>query len=517
LPAKCRIARSCCRDLSFLLPSINLLHYKSLTNDHWSTELDHGWGIVVDIGKTLSKVTLWSRDGRLLDRQVRANAKIAHNDIARLDVEGIGAWLIDALTAYRSEPVEAIAPIAHGAGVAAIVDGALAFAPLDYENPLPPDVLADYRTTRDAFALTGSPALPGGLNLGAQLYWLDRLEPGAMRRAVLVPWAQYWAWFLSGSLASEVSSLGCHTDLWLPASARYSPLAQRRGWAGQFAPLARAGEVIGRLRPKLATATGLSPLTKVLAGLHDSNAALLAALGRPEIAGAEATVLSTGTWFIAMRHGAASFDLAGLPADRDCLANVDVDGHAVPSARFMGGREIELATEGCGRRVDDPADQANLLAAAGRAIRGGTMLLPTLAPGCGPFAEGEGRWVEPSPNPDERRAAACLYTALVADAALDLIGARDRLLIEGRFARAEVFVRALAALRPEMTVLAAEAQTDASFGALRLMAPELTPHDGLQAVAPLPHDLDGYRDRWRALVDTAGVGTSQCMHRSANS
>jgi hypothetical protein len=50
-------------------------------------------------------------------------------------------------------------------------------------------------------------------------------------------------------------------------------------------------------------------------------------------------------------------------------------------------------------------------------------------------------------EPGDQRAITGLYLALMADASLTLIGSRERLLIEGRFAEAVIFVRALAALR----------------------------------------------------------------------
>ena len=112
----------------------------------------------------MSKVTLWSRDGRLLDRQVRPNALVEEAGLRRLDVEGIGSWLVETLAAHAGKPVEYLIPVGHGAGVAGLRDGALAFAPLDYEQAIPDEVMADYRRQRDAFSLTGSPALPDGLN-----------------------------------------------------------------------------------------------------------------------------------------------------------------------------------------------------------------------------------------------------------------------------------------------------------------------------------------------------------------
>lgn len=500
------------RDLTFTLSRHNHIRYKVRIFDHTESQckifgrmqltsgLDSGFAIVVDIGKTLSKITLWSRNGRMLDRHVRLNQSCEVDGIRRLDAGGIGPWILATLSLFRDHPVEAIIPVGHGAAFVAIVNGALAFPPLDYEAPIPDSVMKAYRIERDPFIQTGSPALPDGLNIGSQLFWMDRFYSEAMAEATLLPWAQYWTWFLSGVSVSEVTSLGCHSDLWLPEEARFSLLAERMGWATKFAPIVPAHAVIGTLRPEIACATGLAPTVKVLTGLHDSNAALLAARGFAEISGREATVLSTGTWFIAMRLPGSQFSMATLPDGRDCLVNVNTVGSPVPSARFMGGREIESVIEIDTRRVDIKPDQPALLGAVPDLLRSGTMLLPTLAPGYGPFPDQNSRWIGEPLDWYARRAAACLYAALVADTALDLIGSDETLLVEGRFAEAEVFVRALAALRPGTQVFTANAHNDVSFGALRLMDDSLTPREGLAAVKPLEGDLDAYRSRWYAAL-----------------
>ncbi|HSM53844.1 MAG TPA: carbohydrate kinase, partial [Erythrobacter sp.] len=286
------------------------------------------------------------------------------------------------------------------------------------------------------------------------------------------------------------------SDLWAPATGTFSSLAAQVGWAQRFAPIAAASEEIGTLRPELAAKTGLPQSAKVLAGLHDSNAALHAARGFAEIEGQEATILSTGTWFIAMRLAQDVVDLAALPEARDCLVNVDVFGNPVPSARFMGGREIEALIEIDTRQVDIKPDQPRLLDAVPAVIAKQAMVLPTLAPGNGPFPSGPGGWVN---RPDDwfaRRAGACLYAALVANESLDLIGAKNCLLVEGRFAEAEVFVRALASLRPDTSVYVANAHNDVSFGALRLIDPDMRPKGGLRQVEPLSNDLAAYRQAW---------------------
>ena len=355
------------------------------------------------------------------------------------------------LALWHGRPIAAIVPVGHGAAAAALVDGALAFAPFDYEAALPAEMLSEYRALRSPFAQTGSPALPQGLNLGAHLFWMDRVHADAMAAATLVPWAQYWAWWLSGVAVSEVTSLGCHTDLWDPARGEFSGLAIAQGWAARFAPVVPAGQAIGTLRPDLAARTGLSPAIRVLAGIHDSNAALHAARGFPKIGSTSATVLSTGTWFIAMRP--TSGILPALPEARDCLVNVDCLGQPVPSARFMGGREIESLIEIDTRRVDIRPDQPHLIDAVPRVLAAGAMHLPTLAPGCGPFPDRAGHWVNAPDDWYERRAAACLYgLALVAAGC-----ARTSLTLELALAAAGAFA---AIYHPVGTAMLVEAAGD---------------------------------------------------------
>jgi sugar (pentulose or hexulose) kinase len=459
------------------------------------------------VGKTHAKLTLWAPDGSLIARRLRANAVIRTGECLTLDVVGIEAWLAKVLSEFASlGRVGAIVPVGHGAAAALIQDGRLVCPPMDYESPIPAAVRALYEAERDSFSNTGSPALPEGLNLGAQLFWLEQLVP-AMRAdaTIILPWAQYWAWVLSGVTASEQTSLGCHTDLWCPAKAEPSALAVARGWAERLAPLRRADAILGELRPAWVQRTGLPKDTQVLCGLHDSNAALLAARGFNEIADRESTVISTGTWFVAMRTPSVldkSFG-ARLPQSRDCLMNVDAYGKLIPSARFMGGRELELMTAPAGRRIDDPTAQAAMLAVAGDIVASGTMALPTLAPGFGPYPDSVHGWLCKPSHPDAYLAASGLYAALVMDASLSLIGARETILVEGRFAEAEIFVRALAALRPTDTTYISHAHNGVAYGALRLILPEAPPPMGLMRVPPLPTDLSNYATSWRTHAEQA--------------
>ncbi len=440
--------------------------------------------ITLDIGKTHAKLTLWDRSGTVLARQSRANDK--HDGI--LDAVGIEGWLAETLSEFAQlTDVGAIMPVAHGAAAALVADGKLVRPPRDYEAPILAKERVEYDQLRAPFAETGSPALPDGLNLGAQLFAQRDVISGH-----ILLWPQYWSWLLSGVAASEVTSLGTHTDLWCPASHEFSSLVETMGWASNFPALRSAGDVLGPITAEWAARTGLPTDTQIHCGVHDSNAALISAQGFPEIVGREATVLSTGTWFVAMRSSKERQDIATLPEARDCLVNVDVEGRPVPSARFMGGREIELL----GERIDQPG-----VSGLAEVLVSQAMILPTFVKGSGPFSNGSGMWLSEPADPDQRRAAVALYMALVADASLDLIGAREVLLIEGRFARAETFTRALATLRPDTIVYTSAAEADVSFGALRLVEPSIKPPEKLAQVEPLAFDLGRYKAAWLQRIE----------------
>jgi sugar (pentulose or hexulose) kinase len=354
--------------------------------------------------------------------------------------------------AHRAEIV-AIVPVGHGAA-ATLMDGETVVAALDYEAPIPAEVAAAYAAERDPFAATLSPRLEGGLNLGVQLYWLERLYPGlwpAGGRALL--WPQHWAFELCGERASEITSLGCHSDLWRPLEGRFSDLAGRRGWAERLGPLRGAGEPLGPVRPEVARATGLPPGCLVHCGLHDSNAALHAARGFRELGGRPFSLVSTGTWVVCLAAGGpgpATYD----PRE-DMLANVDVAGRPVPTARFMGGRDYEawmgeaLGAEPAAERLDQASALADWRAAP-----------PTL-----------------------RATRAALELARKTDRVLALIAAEGPILIEGRFADDAAFGAALAALRPGQPVYRSSLADGVALGALRLVAPDLA-QPALEPIAP---------------------------------
>ncbi len=446
---------------------------------------------VIDIGKTNAKLALVRADGLVeVDVATRPNTVLPGPPYPHFDVVGHLQFLLEALARFhRSHGIDAISITTHGAcGVLLAADGSLAAPVLDYEHDGPDATASAYDAIRPPFADTGSPRLPHGLNLGAQIHWQFQTDPDLPARvAHVLTYPQYWGYLLTGVLATDVTSLGCHTDLWLPHTAQFSPLVARLGLAGKIAPARQSRETLGTLLPAIATATGLAADTPVTCGIHDSNASLL-----PHILLRETpfSVVSTGTWCIAMAIGGTPPD---LDEARDTLINVNALGQSVPSARFMGGREHDLVLEGA-TTAPTTADIATILNTH-------MMLLPAVMPDTGPFQGRTAKWVptEPPIGTGQRAAATSFYLALVTAQALVLIGHQGQIIIEGPFARNLPYLQMLSAAT-QCPVIPSHGATGTARGAAMLITgaagllPDTTPP------VTVPEKYAAYAAAWRDAV-----------------
>ncbi|ARM15374.1 MULTISPECIES: FGGY-family carbohydrate kinase [Rhizobium] len=449
---------------------------------------------VLDIGKTNAKVVvLDAGTGAEIAVLKRPNITIKTGPYPHYDIEALWSFALDALKRLAQAPgFDAISITTHGAAAALLDrDGTLAMPVIDYEHEYPQEIRDAYTDLRPSFDETFSPRLAMGLNVGAQLHYQKSAFPAAFAEvATILTYAQYWTARLTGVAANELTSLGCHTDLWNPRAGGYSSLVDRLGIRALMAPIRSAFDALGPVLPDITAELGLAAPVPVYCGIHDSNASLLPHLVHRE---APFAVVSTGTWVINFGVGG---DLDHLDAQRDALANVDAYGRAVPSSRFMGGREFEILSAEIG-----PVNEKAAQAAIGPVIDKGMMLLPNIAPGSGPFPGKTSRWIgAEEASRGERHAAACLYLALMTHACLGLIGAKGPIIVEGPFALNETYLKLLAAVAGR-EVTALPGTTGTSQGAALLTG--IRPVSGAETHVP-PAEIAGlgaYRDRWHAAIE----------------
>jgi hypothetical protein len=165
---------------------------------------------------------------------------------------------------------------------------------------------------------------------------------------------------------------------------------------------------------------------------------------------------------------------------------------------------MELLLGNEAQRLALDHDERETVAAGNAVVTHNAMVLPSFVAGSGPFGAHAGCWLLRPEDALQRWAAVCLYAALVADAALDLIGSKEMLIVEGRFAQAPLFVGALAALRPDSAVRISSGTGAVALGALHLMHPDWRIVEPLSRVRPLPFSLQQYKDRWRSACARRG-------------
>ncbi len=448
---------------------------------------------VIDVGKTSAKLALVDA-ASLSEIAVEKcpNKILDAPPWPHFDLDALWRFFRQALAGFQARyGIDAISVTTHGASAVLLDrDGELAAPMLDYEHDGPDELAAEYERIRPPFAETGSPRLGMGLNLGAQLFWQFHEDPELKERtAHILSYPQYWGYMLTGRMASDFCSLGCHTDLWNPLAGKPSALVDRLGITDTLVMPRQPFEVLGTLLPEIATETGLAATTPVSVGIHDSNASLL-----PYLLGHDSpfAVVSTGTWVICMAVGGKQNVLD--PA-RDTLINVNAFGKAVPSARFMGGREFEIVSEGA--RVEPTQEDREAV------LTGPILLLPAVVESSGPFQGQVSGFTSPPQSPGQRHVALSWYLALMTDTCLDLAGAEGPAIVEGPFADNADYCAMLAALRPG-GVRIARSVTGTSIGAAMLVLEERHEPDTEAVAAASAERLRAYAEAWKVQVKARG-------------
>ena len=446
---------------------------------------------VFDLGKTNSKLFVFSADGTVVAERRTKPVWRQDGDQRVLDEDHLFAWMRESLDqAVTEHGVDHVMFSGHGCTFALTDGERLAHPVLDYEQEPPADVAQRIDALVPAFTETFSPKLPLGFNYGRHVLWLKDRNPALLERAdAILAYPQFWSWKFSGRKVSEVSYLGCHSHLWAPLADDFSSLVENQGWRQKMPEFARAGAILGTYAAT--GADGRSATVAVHNGVHDSNASLYfyRSLGFENF-----TLVSTGTWVIIFN---SACPLDALDRERDMLANVTVDHHPTATIRFMGGREFDVASAGWNKPISEEAIVS--------VIKKGIFALPSFAVG-GPFPGAQGHFVGPQAEGEERAAAALLYVALMTDLSLDLIHSANPVVIDGGLVKTKVFGGLVAALRPGQTVLTSDNGEGSAFGAAALAFEEigLKPFaNGCVTTTPISiAGLQDYRAAWRDLAES---------------
>ncbi|WP_353132679.1 FGGY family carbohydrate kinase [Pseudopedobacter sp.] len=297
---------------------------------------------VFDVGKTNKKLFLFDEHYRIVyEKSARFIETVDEDGDPCENLESLRLSVFDSLSeVLRKEEFEikALNFSTYGASFVYIGEDGLPVAPLyNYLKPYPEHLLKQFYNTyggEEEFAKnTASPVL-GSLNSGMQLYRIKYERPELFKKikyALHLP--QYLSYLVTGKVFTDITSIGCHTNLWDFQKNDYHKWVYEEGIAEKFAPILPGDQV-------LETAfQGHS--FKVGAGLHDSSAALIPYLENfhePFI------LLSTGTWCISLNpfnHRPLSLD----ELKQDSLCYMNYKGTPVKASRLFAGYEHEQETK----------------------------------------------------------------------------------------------------------------------------------------------------------------------------
>jgi sugar (pentulose or hexulose) kinase len=293
---------------------------------------------IIDVGKTYKKLFLFDQHYRIVyERTARIPETRDEDGDPCENLESLRLFVFESLqeVASRKEfEVRVVNFSAYGASLVYIDKEGKPVAPLyNYLKPYPEGLKKQFYDTyggEEAFSLqTASPVL-GSLNSGMQLYRLRYEQPevfNKVRYALHLP--QYLSFLLSDTAYSDITSIGCHTNLWDFSKGEYHAWVEQEGIKEKLAPVAACDRVVPATHSPAGSRVGI--------GLHDSSAALIPYL----VSFAEPFVLiSTGTWCISLNP----FNYLPLTAEelkQDCLCYLGYKGTPVKASRLFAGQEHE--------------------------------------------------------------------------------------------------------------------------------------------------------------------------------
>jgi sugar (pentulose or hexulose) kinase len=293
---------------------------------------------IIDVGKTNKKLFLFDQDYRIVfEKTARFIETVDEDGDPCENLESLRLSVFDSLrTVFNKKEydVKAINFCAYGASFVFVDENGDPVCPLyNYLKPYPEELKKQFYDTyggEEAFSkITASPLL-GSLNSGMQIYRLKHEKPELFRQiryALHLP--QYLSFLITGKPCSDLTSIGCHTNLWDFTRNAYHEWVHKEQIDRILAPIVPYNQVMPAAFPGNKYLVG--------PGLHDSSAALIPYL----VNFTEPFVLiSSGTWCISLNPFNET-PLTGEELENDCLCYLQYQGKPVKASRLFAGWEHE--------------------------------------------------------------------------------------------------------------------------------------------------------------------------------
>ncbi|MBL7762520.1 MAG: carbohydrate kinase [Chitinophagaceae bacterium] len=293
---------------------------------------------VFDVGKTNKKLLVFDEQYRVVHELSKNFDEIKDEDgFACENIEAVSEWIVHSFEEIINDNRFSIAAVnfsGYGASFVHVDENGKAVLPLyNYLKPYSPVLQKQfydkYGGEHSVSKQTASPVL-GNLNSGMQLYRLKyekAIEYANVKYSLHLP--QYLSFLLTSIPVSDITSIGCHTNLWNFADNKYHEWVAEENIEPKLAPIESAAKAIPVQVANKKIVAGI--------GLHDSSSALipyLCSFNEPFI------LLSTGTWCISLNPFNHS-TLSDYELHNDCLCYLSFTGKPVKASRLFAGYEHE--------------------------------------------------------------------------------------------------------------------------------------------------------------------------------
>jgi sugar (pentulose or hexulose) kinase len=426
---------------------------------------------VFDVGKTNKKLFLFDEHYKIVFERTARFIETSDEDGDPCEnLESLRLSVFDSLTEVFRNPafeIKAINFATYGASFVYIDAIGKPLAPLyNYLKDYPEDLKTQFYNTyggMEAFSnRTASPVL-GSLNSGMQLYRMKYQKPEVFEQikyALHLP--QYLSYLISGRAYSDITSIGCHTNLWDFTKNEYHEWVRKEHIADKLAPIVPSSNVMPAAFPGSSCAVGT--------GLHDSSAALVPYLvnfHEPFI------LLSTGTWCISFNPFNAA-PLTTQELENDCLCYLQYEGKPVKASRLFAGYEHEQQLKRIVAHFGTDSISFRSMAYDPQVIE--RLLLMEQKVDALPEEKTEGLKVSAfaKRNLDDYESAAVAYHQLMLDLVHEQVISTRRVLtdtqvkrifVDGGFSKNTLFMNLLARALPDMEVFAAHMAQATAVGA----------------------------------------------------
>jgi sugar (pentulose or hexulose) kinase len=297
---------------------------------------------IFDIGKTNKKFFLFDNEFNLvLEKTIQLDEIKDEDGDPCEDLTSLTDWVKKTFQETLSDKKYSVVAInfsTYGASFVHLDRQGKPVAPLyNYLKTYPDDLKKKFYDTyggqEKIASETASPTL-GNLNSGMLLYWLKHKRPEIFKKiAVSLHLPQYVSSLFTGHYCSDITSIGCHTQLWDFKKNNYHDWVFKEGIYTILAPIAPSDSVV--------TSTLDSKVFQCGLGLHDSSSALIPYL---KLYQEPFMLLSTGTWSISLNPFNGS-PLTKEELDQDCLCFLSYERKPVKASRLFSGYEHEQQTK----------------------------------------------------------------------------------------------------------------------------------------------------------------------------